>query len=127
MVPSDSGGIAPKLGAVELVASVPVLAEVAEIEARSPLRLPSLSLTPADLVEVARLVEEGFVAGEKPVVVTGAAAVAMSTLNRPRTDDAVALIVPTALPDNPGHGPNGRPKRYQATRSTAQTRNRIAT
>ena len=98
MVPSESGGIAPKLGAAELVASVPALAEVAEIEAQSPFRLPSPSLTPGDLVEVARMIEEGFgsgydgavvvqgtdtieesafildllVGGEKPIVVTGA-------------------------------------------------------
>jgi L-asparaginase len=98
MVPSESGGIAPKLGAEELVASVPALAEVAEIEAHSPFRLPSPSLTPGDLVEVARTIEKGFgsgfdgavviqgtdtieesaflldvlVGGEKPVVVTGA-------------------------------------------------------
>jgi L-asparaginase len=98
MVPSDSGGIEPKLGASELVASVPALAEVAEIEARSPFRLPSPSLTPGNLVEVARMIEAGFasgldaavviqgtdtieesafildllVGGERPVVVTGA-------------------------------------------------------
>ena len=59
MVPSASGGIAPKLGAAELVASVPALAEVAEIEAHSPFRLPSPSLTPAILVEVARRIEAG--------------------------------------------------------------------
>ena len=46
MVPSAEGGIAPKLGAAELVASVPDLATVAEIEADSPARLPSPSLTP---------------------------------------------------------------------------------
>jgi len=98
MVPSDAGGIAPKLGAEELVASVPALAEVAEIEAHSPFRLPSPSLTPGNLVEVAQMIEEAFasgfdgavviqgtdtieesafildllVGGEKPVVVTGA-------------------------------------------------------
>lgn len=98
MVPSDSGGIEPKLGAAELVASVPALAEVAEIEARSPFRLPSPSLSPGNLVEVAQMIEKGFafgfdgavviqgtdtieesafildllVGGEKPVVVTGA-------------------------------------------------------
>jgi L-asparaginase len=98
MVPSDSGGIEPKLGAAELVASVPALAEVAEIEARSPFRLPSPSLSPGNLVEVAQMIENGFasgfdgavviqgtdtieesafildllVGGEKPVVVTGA-------------------------------------------------------
>jgi L-asparaginase len=98
MVPSDSGGIAPKLGAAELVASVPSLADVAEIEAHSPFRLPSPYLTSDNLVEVARTIEEGFASGfdgtvviqgtdtieesafildllvgsEKPVVVTGA-------------------------------------------------------
>ena len=98
MVPSDSGGIEPKLGAAELVASVPALADVAEIEARSPFRLPSPSLSPDNLVEVAQMIEAGFgtgcdgavviqgtdtieesafildllVGGEKPVVVTGA-------------------------------------------------------
>ena len=50
MVPSDSGGITPKLGAAELVASVPALAEVGDIDARSLFRLPSPSLTPANLV-----------------------------------------------------------------------------
>ena len=63
MVPSEGGGIAPKLGAAELVASIPALAEVAEIEARSPFRLPSPSLTPAMLVEVAAEIERGFAAG----------------------------------------------------------------
>lgn len=98
MVPSNSGGIEPKLGAAELVASVPALAEVADIQERSPFRLPSPSLTPANLVDVAQMIEAGFasgfdgavviqgtdtieeaafildllVGGEKPVVVTGA-------------------------------------------------------
>jgi len=98
MVPADAGGIAPKLGAAELVASVPPLAEVAEIEARSLQRLPSPSLTPAVLVEVATEIDRAFadgfdaavviqgtdtieesaflldllVAGDRPVVMTGA-------------------------------------------------------
>ncbi len=98
MVPSAAGGIVPTLGAAELVASVPALAEVAAIEADSPLRLPSPSLSPADLIGVARRIAAGFAAGcdgavviqgtdtieesaflldlliggEKPVVVTGA-------------------------------------------------------
>jgi L-asparaginase len=72
MVPTGSGGIAPKLGAAELVASVPALAEVAEIAATSPLRLPSPSLTPADLVDVARRIEEGFASGfDGAVVIQG--------------------------------------------------------
>jgi L-asparaginase len=72
MVPSASGGITPKLGAAELVASVPALAEVAEIEAQSPFRLPSPSLTTANLVEVAVKIEQGFAAGfDGAVVVQG--------------------------------------------------------
>lgn len=98
MVPTATGGIAPKLGAAELVASVPALAEVAEISADSLFRLPSPSLTPDMLVAVASRIRAGFaqgfdgavviqgtdtieesaflldllVDGEKPVVVTGA-------------------------------------------------------
>ena len=63
MVPSESGGITPKLGAAELVASVPALAEVAQIDARSPLRLPSPSLTAANLVDVAGTINAAFAAG----------------------------------------------------------------
>ncbi|MBR0651631.1 asparaginase [Roseomonas terrae] len=98
MVPSAAGGIAPKLGAAELVASVPDLAAVADIEADSPARLPSPSLTPAHLLDVAQRIEAAFadgadgavviqgtdtieesvflldllIPGDKPVVVTGA-------------------------------------------------------
>lgn len=98
MLPDGGGGITPKLGAAELVASVPALADVARIEAHSPLRLPSPSLTPAHLVTIAQGIEAGFaegfdgavviqgtdtieesafildllVGGDKPVVVTGA-------------------------------------------------------
>jgi L-asparaginase len=72
MVPTASGGIAPKLGAAELVASVPELAEVATIEARSPLRLPSPSLTAANLVDVAVTLREAFASGfDGAVVIQG--------------------------------------------------------
>lgn len=60
MVRDASGGIAPKLGAAELVASVPALAEVARIEARSPFRLPSPSITMANMLEVARILNDAF-------------------------------------------------------------------
>lgn len=69
MVPSEAGGIAPRLGAAELVASVPALGEVAEIEARSPFRLPSPSLTLEALISVAREIAEGFAAGADGAVV----------------------------------------------------------
>lgn len=98
MLPDASGGISPRLGAADLVASLPALAEVADIEAHSPFRLPSPSLTLANLVDTAGLINQGFangfdgavviqgtdtieesafildllVGGDKPVVVTGA-------------------------------------------------------
>ena len=72
MVPDGGGGIAPKLGAAELVASIPELAEVAEIEAHSPYRLPSPSLEPDQLIEVAKHIEDGFAAGfDGAVVIQG--------------------------------------------------------
>jgi len=72
MVPSSGGGIAPKLGAAELVASVPELADIGEIDARSPYRLPSPSLTTANLVEVASTIEAAFADGfDGAVVIQG--------------------------------------------------------
>lgn len=72
MVPSEGGGITPKLGAAELVASVPALAEVCEIEARSPFRLPSPSLGADQVVAVAAEIMAGFAAGfDGAVVVQG--------------------------------------------------------
>jgi L-asparaginase len=62
MIPSaqGGGGITPQLGAAELVASVPDLASVAQIEARSPFRLPSPSLDPGKLVEVAATINKAL-------------------------------------------------------------------
>lgn len=69
MVPSVGGGIAPKLGAAELMASVPDLAKVAAIEADSPARLPSPSLTPGHLLAVAGRIADAFAAGVDGAVV----------------------------------------------------------
>lgn len=72
MTPTSQGGIAPTLGVEDLVASVPALAEVARIEARSPLRLPSPSLSPAHLIQVARELGAAFDAGfDGAVVIQG--------------------------------------------------------
>ncbi len=69
MVPQDGGGIAPRLGAAELVASVPALAGIARIEAESPARLPSPSLTPEHLVSVAARISQAFAEGTDGAVV----------------------------------------------------------
>jgi len=123
MVPSEAGGIAPKLGAAELVASVPELGEVAEIEAHSPYRLPSPSLGPDHLVEVAKRIEDGFAAGfdgavviqgtdtleesaflldllvadDKPVVVTGA----MRGADAPGADGPANLLAAARVAASP--------------------------
>lgn len=60
MTGSGAGGIAPTLGAAELVAAVPGLAEVADIEAYSPFKVGSSSLTVENILTVAATIEAGF-------------------------------------------------------------------
>jgi len=72
MVPSAEGGITPQLGAAELVASVPALADVADIVAQSPFKLPSPSLSNANLVDVAAVIVKAFGEGiDGAVVIQG--------------------------------------------------------
>ncbi|GAB4072888.1 asparaginase [Ancylobacter sonchi] len=63
MTASAAGGIAPTLGAADLVAAVPALAEIAEIEARSPFRVGSSSLTLGNIAAVAAEIRAAFADG----------------------------------------------------------------
>jgi len=98
MTRDQSGGIVPTLDADDLARTVPGLGTVARIETLSPFRKPGASLTIDDLISVARLLNDGLsggaagaiviqgtdtieetafvldrlVAGDRPVIVTGA-------------------------------------------------------
>jgi len=66
------GGITPTLGAAELVAAVPGLGAVAEIEARSPFRVGSSSLSIANILDVAADIRAAFAGGiDGAVVIQG--------------------------------------------------------
>ena len=69
MTAGPGGGMSPTLGAAELVAAVPGLADVAEIEARSPMKVGSASLTPENIVAVAGEIRAGFAAGVDGAIV----------------------------------------------------------
>lgn len=60
MTGSGASGIAPTLGAAELVAAVPGLETVADIEAHSPFKVGSSSLTVENILSVAAAIEAGF-------------------------------------------------------------------
>lgn len=71
-VPSAAGaggGAVPTLTGADLVASVPGLAEVAQLETRSLRQLPSCDLTHADIAEVGAVIDEALAAGSTDGVV----------------------------------------------------------
>lgn len=119
MTAAASGGIAPTLTAADLIAAVPALKEIAELEALSPRQLPSASISLDDLLELAQLLNQRLaggvdgavvvqgtdtieetafvldllVAADKPVVVTGAMRGAAS----PGADGPANLLAATRV------------------------------
>ena len=67
---ASTGGVTPQLGAADLIAAVPELRDVADVTAVTFRQMPSGDLTFADLVELARTIEQSFDAGTDGVVVT---------------------------------------------------------
>lgn len=70
MTAPAGGGVVPRLGAEELLAGVPGLAQVAEVSTEQVLQVPSASLRPSDVVRLAERVEEVLGQGVHGVVVT---------------------------------------------------------
>ena len=124
MTPGSGGGIVPTLTGADLVAAVPALKTVAEIEAVSPFRLPGASLTLAHLRDVAALIDtrlagedlagaivvqgtdtieetaymlDLLVGGDKPVVVVGA----MRGAAAPGADGPANLLAATVAASSP--------------------------
>ncbi len=69
MTMGASAGITPTLDANDLIKTVPGLAEVASLEARSPLKLPSSSLSLSHVVAAATDIRSAFADGVDGVVV----------------------------------------------------------
>lgn len=69
MAGGDGNGIAPKLSGADLVAAVPGLADVCNISARSPVRVPGASLGFAHIAKIAAQIDEAARQGEEGFVV----------------------------------------------------------
>jgi L-asparaginase len=69
MTPTAGGGITPKLTGADLVAAVPELEKVAQVDPRSPFQLPGASLTIGQLAEVAALIDAEIARGASGAVV----------------------------------------------------------
>lgn len=70
MAPGDEGGVVPRLTGEMLVAGVPALQEIADIEARTFRQLPSPHLQYPDIEALAEAIEQARAGGATGVVVT---------------------------------------------------------
>jgi L-asparaginase len=89
---SGASGVTPLLGGAELLASVPALAEVAEIDAVDFPRVASFDVTPQHMVELAGAVIQAELDGCDGVVVTH------GTDTIEETAYGVALMAPRGIP-----------------------------
>lgn len=67
---TSSSGVAPQLSALDLIAAVPQVNDVADVTAVAFRQVPSGDLTLTDLVELADAISESFESGTDGVVVT---------------------------------------------------------
>lgn len=119
MAPSVSGGIVPALGAEDLVASVPGLAELdVTITTESLRALPSPSLGFGDLVALSERVQHEIAAGARGVVIThGTDTIEETAFFLDLTVPADAPVVVTGAMRHPhSAGPDGPANLYAAIR-----------
>ena len=119
MAPSASGGIVPSLGAEDLVASVPGLAELeVKITAESLRSLPSPSLGFGDLVALANRVRDEIDGGATGVVIThGTDTIEETAFFLDLTIGWAAPVVVTGAMRHPhSAGPDGPANLYAAIR-----------
>ncbi|MBW4030187.1 MAG: asparaginase [Acidobacteria bacterium] len=88
----DNEGVVPRLGARELIAAVPTLPEVADVESLAFRQVPSGDLTLHDVVALARRIDEAVDQGMDGVVVT------QGTDTIEETSFALDLLVDRAVP-----------------------------
>lgn len=109
MKPGPGGGIVPALNADDLVQGVPGLAEVADIETRSPLQLPSPSLMLEHLDVVSREIHAAAARGmDGVVIVQGTDTIEETAFLLDHLEPSgIAVVVTGAMRGAAAAGPDG--------------------